>query len=144
LGTSADVATTTGIIPTVAGLTKMGKTASTVKTAIGTRSSGLAGGMGALNFAFRDTGKSSNVVVKSFQNMGSNAKSFFTSIGSGFKSFGGILKSAGVAVAASDSNTNNNSSSPTEDLTKQIREEQAKELSYIVDSGSNLGRQFKT
>jgi hypothetical protein len=122
LGTAATTTGTRGITPLITGLKNFVLGGKDTTTVLGTKSSGLVGGISALSLGFTDTEKSGNIFIRTFKNLGTSVKdffsriktdmgastgiidkiktgfsSFFTQVGTGFKGFGGHLKTAGAA-----------------------------------------------
>jgi hypothetical protein len=125
LGTAATTTGTRGITPLVTGLKNFVLGGKDTTTVLGTKTNGLVGGISALNLGFTDTEKSGNIFIRTFKNLGTSVKdffsriktdigastgiidkiktgfsSFFTQVGTGFKGFGGHLKTAGAAFVA--------------------------------------------
>jgi hypothetical protein len=122
LGTAATTTGTSGITPLITGLKNFVLGGKDTTTVLGTKTNGLVGGISALNLGFTDSEKSGNIFIRTFKNLGTSVKdffsriktdmgastgiidkiktgfsSFFTQVGTGFKGFGGHLKTAGAA-----------------------------------------------
>jgi hypothetical protein len=125
LGTATTTTTTKGITPLITGLKNFVLGGKDTTTVLGTKTNGLVGGVSALNLGFTDTEKSGNIFIRTFKNLGTSVKdffsriktdiggatgivdkikagfsSFFTSVGTGFKGLGGHLKTAGAAFVS--------------------------------------------
>ena len=125
LGTAATTTGTQGITPLITHLKNFLTGSKDTTTALGTKQNGLVGGVSALNLGFTDTEKSGNIFIRTFKNIGTSVKdffstikkdigsatgivdkikagftSFFTQIGTGFKGLGGHLKTAGSAFVS--------------------------------------------